>query len=171
MTDEVVIDESNFSQYFRDCRISRPERGDVMARYCAVAEFVDGQMKQDIIDLLLNKDKAFAATQVMRKLGCANQKDAIKICRQVAEDLASGMTPEEVEKKVYEYELEVFYYTKKEYVPLDDPHWSIISIANLDTFLDASNQKITMKAKHIIPEGAEVAYDVAEAAETNESQV
>lgn len=171
MTEDLVIDETNFSQYFRDCRISRPEKGDVIARYCAIAEFVDGQMKKDIIDLLLNKDKAFAATQVMRKLGCANQKDAIRICREVAEDLANGMTPEEVEKKVYEYELEVFYYTKKEYVPLGDPHWSVISIANLDTFLDASNQKLTMKAKHIIPEGALPSYDVEVPAETNESQV
>lgn len=171
MTDDIIIDESNFTQYFRDCRISRPEKGDVMARYCAVAEFVDGQMKKDIIDLLMNKDKAFAATQVMRKLGCANQKDAIKICRQVAEDLASGMTPDEVEKKAYEYELEVFYYTKKDYVPLNDPHWSIISIANLDTFLDAANQKVTMKAKHIIPEGAAVSYDAEPSEENDESQV
>ena len=69
MSDEIVIDESNFTQHFRDCRMHRPQRGDVMAKYTAIAEFVDGRMKQDIIDLLVNHEKAYAATQVMRKLG------------------------------------------------------------------------------------------------------
>lgn len=147
MTNELVIDENNFTQYFKDCRIHRPERGDVMAKYTAIAEFVDGQMKKDIIDLLMNKDKALAATQVMRKLGCATEYDAIRVCKQVAEDLASGMSPEDVEKKPYEYQLETFYYTKKEYVPVDDPHWQVISIANLDSFLDKNNRVVSFKTK------------------------
>ena len=54
---ELVIDESNFTEYFKDCRIHRPERGDVMAKYTAIAEFVDGAMKKDVIHLLLNHDK------------------------------------------------------------------------------------------------------------------
>jgi len=152
MNEELIIDEKNFSQYFRDCRINRPERGDVMARYVAVAQLVDGQMKKNLVDLLSNKDKAYAATQVMRKLGCATQKDAIRVCREMAEDLNNGLSSEEVEKKIYEYELETFFYTKKEYVPLDDPHWSIISLVNLDTFLDASNQKLSMKMRVMSPE-------------------
>jgi hypothetical protein len=152
MSDELVIDENNFNQYFRDCRISRPQRGDVMARYSAVAEFIDGRMKQDIIDLLMNNEKAYAATQVMKKLGCATEFDSIRICKEVAEDLASGMTPEEVEKKVYEYNLESFYYTKKEYIPVDDPHWTIISIANLDTFLDKENRIVSFKTKIVEPD-------------------
>ena len=77
MSDDLVIDESNFTNYFRDCRINRPERHDVMARYSAIAEFLDGQMKKDIIHLLSNHDnKAIAATQVMRKLGCATENEA-----------------------------------------------------------------------------------------------
>jgi len=152
MSDELVIDENNFNQYFRDCRTSRPQRGDVMARYSAIAEFIDGRMKQDIIDLLMNNEKAYAATQVMKKLGCATEFDSIRICKEVAEDLSSGMTPEEVEKKVYEYNLESFYYTKKEYVPVDDPHWTIISIANLDTFLDKENRIVSFKTKIVEPD-------------------
>lgn len=147
MTDELVIDENNFTQYFRDCRMHRPERGDIMAKYTAIAEFIDGQMKKDIIDLLMNKEKALAATQVMRKLGCATEYDAIRVCKEVAEDLAAGMSAEEVEKKPYEYQLETFYYTKKEYVPVDDPHWQIISIANLDSFLDKENRVVSFKTK------------------------
>lgn len=152
MSDELVIDENNFNQYFRDCRTSRPQRGDVMARYSAIAEFIDGRMKQDIIDLLMNNEKAYAATQVMKKLGCATEFDSIRICKEVAEDLSSGMTPEEVEKKVYEYNLESFYYTKKEYVPVDNPHWTIISIANLDTFLDKENRIVSFKTKIVEPD-------------------
>ena len=152
MSDELVIDENNFNQYFRDCRTSRPQRGDVMARYSAIAEFIDGRMKQDIIDLLMNNEKAYAATQVMKKLGCATEFDSIRICKEVAEDLSSGMTPEEVEKMVYEYNLESFYYTKKEYVPVDDPHWTIISIANLDTFLDKENRIVSFKTKIVEPD-------------------
>jgi hypothetical protein len=148
MENELVIDSNNFEKYFRDCRISRPERGDVMARYSAIAEFVDGKMKQDIIHLLTYHDnKAIAATNVMRKLGCATESDAIRICKEITEDLANGMTEKEVEDKVYRYKMEVFYYTKKDYVPDDDPHWSIISIANLDKFLDSANQLVSIKSK------------------------
>jgi hypothetical protein len=148
MNQELVIDENNFTQYFRDCRNCRPEKGDIMARFTAIAEFVDGRMKKDIIDLLYNKDnKVNAAIQVMRKLGCATEKDAIRICKDICQDLFSGMKPEEVESKVYKYQMESFYYTKKEFVPLDDPHWSLIGIANLDEFLDKSGNKLRMESK------------------------
>jgi hypothetical protein len=149
MNEELVIDETNFSQYFRDCRISRPDRGDVIARYSAQAEFIDGQMKRDIIDLLHNRDKAFAATQVMRKLGCATQKDAVRVCKEICQDLAAGMSLKEVEQKVYAYNIEVFYYTKKEYIPIDDPHWTLIGINNLDEFLDQADQRLKIKSRII----------------------
>jgi hypothetical protein len=148
MNEELVIDENNFNHYFRDCRITRPEKGDIMAKFTAVAEFIDGRMKKDIIDLLSNKEgKVNAAIQVMRKLGCATEKDAIRICKEICKDLSSGMKPEEVEAKVYKYQMETFYYTKKDYVPLNDPHWSLIGIANLDEFLDKSGNKLRMDAK------------------------
>lgn len=144
---ELVINESNFEEYFKDCRKHKPQKGDIMARYTACAEFIDGRMKCDIIDLLHNYDKANAAVQVMRKLGCATEQDSIRICKEVCQDLLSGMTLKEVEQKVYKYVLEVFYYTKKEYVPLGDPHWSIISINNLDEFLDQAGQRVSLKCK------------------------
>lgn len=149
--DGVVITEENFGEYFFDVRMHKPQRGQVMARYTAVAEFIDGPMKQDIIGLLLKYNKAEAATKVLRKLGCATEKDSIRVCKEIVQDLMNGMTPEEVEKKPYEYTMEAFFYTKKEYVPIDDPHWSVISIANLDTFLDAAENKIKMKATLVEP--------------------
>lgn len=145
---ELVIDESNFHQYFKDCRNSRPEKGDIMAKFTAIAEFVEGRMKKDIIDLLSNKEnKVNAAVQVMRKLGCAVEKDAVRVCKEICQDLISGMKPEEVESKVYKYQVETFYYTKKEFVPVDDPHWSVIGIVNLDEFLDRSGNKLRMESK------------------------
>lgn len=157
MNDELVINETNFSQYFRDCRNTRPERGDVMARWMARAEFVDGQMKQDVIDLLINKDKALSATKIMQKLAHATYKDAVRVCKEICEDLESGMTVEEVEAKSYPYDLEMFYYTKKEYVPFNDPHWTIIGIENLDEFLDIENKRISIKSR--IVEKTEVVND------------
>lgn len=159
MEKELIIDEKNFSQYFRDCRTSRPERGDVVACWSGRAEFIDGQMKKDIIDLLINKEKAFAATQVMRKLGGATQKDCIRVCKEIASDLANGMSEEEVEKKVYNYDIELFYYTKKEFIPLDDPHWSVIGLNNLDEFLDQANQKLKIKSKILENSEAEVVVE------------
>jgi hypothetical protein len=155
MNEELIINESNFSEYFRDCRISRPERGDVIARYLAMAEFIDGRMKKDVIDLLANKNKAFAATQVMRKLGCATQTDAVRVCKEICKDLVSGMSFEEVEQKVYTYDIELFYYTKKEYIPFDNPHWDTIGIVNLDEFLDKAGNKFKISSKivnNLIPE-------------------
>jgi hypothetical protein len=146
---ELIINESNFSEYFRDCRVSRPERDDIIACYTASAEFVEGNMKRDVIDLLVNHDKALAAIQVMRKLGGATQVDAIKICKEICKDLIFGMNLEEVEKKPYKYNVEFFYYTKKEFVPIDDHHWSIIGIMNLDEFLDKSNQRLKIHSRVI----------------------
>lgn len=149
MNEELVIDQNNFGEYFRDCRVSKPERGDILAKYSAVAEFVDGPMKKDVINLL-QKDKALPATQLFRKIGCTSEKEAVRVCREICSDLISGNT--DVEQKPYKYIMEIFYYTKKEYVPVDDPHWSVISLNNLDEFLDKENHKVTIKSRLISPE-------------------
>jgi hypothetical protein len=103
-------------------------------------------MKKNIIDLL-HKNKAEAAVSVMRNLGCATEKESIRIVREVCDDLVYGMTKEDVEKKIYKYTLESFYYTQKENFPLNDPHWVLINVKNMDEFLDASNKKCKITAK------------------------
>lgn len=144
---ELVIDESNFHEYFFDVRMHRPKRGQVMARYSGIAEFVDGRMKQDVVDLLRTKDKGQIAVQVLRKLGCATERDAIRVCKEICQDLLT-MPVEEVIQKTYKYTIEVFYYTQKEYVPTDDPHWSVISLINAgEFFTDAAGNKLKMEAK------------------------
>lgn len=144
---ELVIDENNFTQYFFDARISRPKKNQILVKYSAVAELVDGHMKKNLIELC-KKDKIHAATQVMRKLASACERDSIRVLKEMCQDILSGMTDQEIEKKVYEYKLEMFYYTEKQYVP-DDPHWTAININNLDVFLDAedSSKKMIVKSK------------------------
>lgn len=147
MNDELIIDDTNFSKYFRDVRMNKPEKGEVMARFTSMAELIEGRIKHDVIDLLCNKkNKTEAAMQVMRKLGSATEKDSIRVCKEICKDLASGLSLQEVEKKIYKYQLEMFYYTKKEYIPIDDPHWSVISLKNLDEFLDQAGQRVKMSA-------------------------
>lgn len=148
--ENIIIDNTNFFQYFRDCKTSKPEKGDVLARWTGIAEFIDGRMKKDIIDLLLNKDnKVQAAIQVMRKLGGATEKEAIRVCKEISKDILAGMSLEDVEKKSYEYQIELFYYAKPQYVPQNDKHWSLIGIDNLDNFLDQANERYTITAKII----------------------
>ena len=148
MNEELIIDKNNFNQYFKDCRKNKPSKGDIMAKFTAVADFIEGQMKKDIIDLLANKEnKVHAAVQLFRKVGCATEKDAIRVCKEICQDLANGINSVEVELKPYKYTMESFYYTKKEYVPVDDPHWSIISLVNLDEFLDKEGNKLRIESK------------------------
>lgn len=143
---ELEINEQNFYEYFKDVRISSPERGEIIAQYSAAAEFVNGDEKKQIISLLTSTENKMEATaQVMRKLLFASELDSYRVPKQIAEDLVSGMTEEEVADKPYKYVMEMFFYTKPEYVPKDDPHWSVISVLNLEEFLDKKESSIQSK--------------------------
>ena len=50
--EEIEINEENFSEYFKDIRKGKFEKGDIIAQYSASAEFVDGGEKRQIISLL-----------------------------------------------------------------------------------------------------------------------
>lgn len=129
--DGVVIDSSNFKDYFFDVRRFGPKKGQVMAKFSAVAIFGDGPEKRDLINVL-KRDKAQAAAMVMRKIHCAREPDCYRVCREMCEDMLNGMTDEQVSKKEYEFVLEAFYYTKKEYVPKNDPNWEVIEVMRYD---------------------------------------
>lgn len=136
MSNELVIDDSNFKQYFRDVN-SHPEKGDVLAKYTAIAELVYGDLKQDIVKLLKTSDfGAKTSVQIMKKLGKTNEKEALRVVKELCKDLLGGMTDDEVLAKSYKYTFEMSFFTKKEYVPLDDLHWEVIKINNLDEYLD-----------------------------------
>jgi len=157
---ELIIDESNFHEHFFEVnRNHKPQRGQTMAKYTAIVEFVDGNLKRDILNLLVNTQKAQECTILLRKLGGAVEGDALRVCREMAEDLHSGMSVEEVAKKIYKYTFEQFYWTKPENVPDDDPHWSLIEMKNLDQFIEAEKgtvieAKISTSEELEIPEGS-----------------
>jgi hypothetical protein len=128
---EIEITPDNFDEHFFDVRKNKPQKGQIMAKYTAIAELVDGRMKRDLIDLLLyHKRGGPTAAQVMRKLGGAGEGDSYKVVRKMAEDLAAGKSVEEVAETPYKFLLEHFFYTQKELVPKDDPHWSVIELLN-----------------------------------------
>lgn len=128
MDEDLVIDASNFGEYFFDVRMHTPRKGQVMARYTAIAEFISGPEKQQMIDLLHMPEKARPAVQVMRKLLFANERDAFRVPREMVEDLTKGMSIQEVLDKPYRYTLEYFYYVDPQHVPEGDPHWCKIPL-------------------------------------------
>jgi hypothetical protein len=143
----IIIDTSNFNEYFFDVRKFGPKEGQIMAKFSAVAIFGDGPEKRDVIKIL-RRDKAEAAAMVMRKIHCAREPDCYRVCREIVEDLIRGMTDDEVAKKEYEFVLEAFYYTKREYLPENDPHWETIDLVKYDP--ETKTFKVNIK----IPEGA-----------------
>lgn len=143
--DGVEIDASNFNEYFHDVRRSRPQPGQVMARFRAAALFGPGREKRDMIRLL-QKDKATAAAMVMRKIHCAREPDCYRVCREMCEDLLAGMSEEAVENKDYEFILEAFFYAKPEHVPKDHPHWHTASVVEFDPETNTYHSRIELSA-------------------------
>lgn len=130
--DDIVIDHNNFGEYFFDARQNRPQKGQVMAKFTAIAIFADGPQKRDIINLL-KIDKAYQASQIMQRIHSARVPDCYRVLREMCEDMVSGMSDEEVEKKEYQFVLEAIFYTKKEYVPKRDPHWETLTVLQYDS--------------------------------------
>ena len=64
----------------------------------------------------------------------ALEEDSIRVLLQMTEDLIAGMSVDEVAEKDYKMVVEYNYWTSKECVPTDDPHWSVINILNDDKY-------------------------------------
>jgi hypothetical protein len=138
-TKDLVIDESNFSEHFFDARKHRPKHGQVLAKFRANAEFIDGKGKQDII-YVLKIGKAQQAAEVMKKIHCAVEPDCYRVCREICEDLLC-MSEKEVEMKSYSYLMELLYYTLPDNVPQNDPMWETIRMTRVDKNTDTGNYK------------------------------
>jgi hypothetical protein len=147
---ELVIDETNFDSFFFDVRKHEPKQGQIIARYTTTAEFIDGPEKRNVIDLLTKTYKMIPTTQVMLKLLHTTELDSYRVPLAMARDMVEGLNVNEVAAKPYKYTAEMYFYTEKKYVPRDDPHWSIISILNLDEFLDKKDSWI--KSRILDPE-------------------
>jgi hypothetical protein len=113
MNEELIIDEKNFDEHFFDARQNTPKKGQVIACYTAVADFIRGYEKGNIIDLLCNTGKVEPCAQVMRKLLYASELDAYRVPRMISEDLAGGMTVDEVQDKDYKYRSVLLHRSRK----------------------------------------------------------
>jgi len=129
--ESIVIDASNFDKYFFDVRQYGPQKGQVMAKFSAVAVLGSGQEKLDLVNLL-KIDKVHQASQVMNRIHLAKAPDCYRVLREMCEDLLSGMSDEEVNQKEYEFLLEAVFYTKRECIPKNDPHWETLHVIDYD---------------------------------------
>jgi hypothetical protein len=153
--DDVIINETNFTDYFFAVNNHKPQRGQVIARYAAVAMFVDGELKRNIVSLLAGEDfGGQASVQILRKMAGATDKSSRHLAIEMCEDLLAGMSIDEVCQKEYKYDVEFFWYTERKYIPADDPHWSCLQIQNLDSFLEHEEKcnGFTIKSKIVLPE-------------------
>ena len=150
MTEEIEITDENFEEFFFDVRKHKPKKGQVLARYMAVADLVDSIEKRDIIELLRKTNKVIPTSNVMKKLLHACELDSYSVPRRIVEDLIRGMSVDIVAEKPYRYKVEIYFYTKPEHIPKDDPHWNCISLLNLDRFLE--NEGTIIKAKVVTPD-------------------
>jgi len=140
-TEELVIDESNFAKYFFDVRTHQPQAGQIVACYTATAEFGPGPDKKNIVHILQKTDKATVIPSIMRKVLNTSQRDAVRVPLEMAKDLSEGLSAELVEDKPYKYTFEMYFYTKPEYIPKGDPHWTTISLLNVDKFTENSKSE------------------------------
>lgn len=152
---EIEITEDNFEEYFFDVRTHSPKEGQIIACYNAVAELVDGNEKRQLVNLLKMKDKAIPATQVLRKLMCCSYEDSVSVAKEILEDLLSGMDEKEILEKPYKYNLQMHFYTDRENVPKNDPHWSTMSTINMENLVQEIAEGVVMESKIELSENEE----------------
>lgn len=118
-----------FEEEFFDVRKHGPKPGQVLAKFSAMADFVDDWVKQNVVAILTKAEGgALSAMKVMRNSVGATELDAIRVPLEMCKDLAENKTIEEVLMKPYRFKMEKFYWTKKDNVPSDNPHWSLIEV-------------------------------------------
>lgn len=130
MSDELIIDENNFHEHFFDITKFKPQKGQVLARYTAMAEFVSGDVKDFVVSALLNNPMGAEMSSKVMKHHChATDECASAVPLQIAEDLKSGMSIDEVKSKPYKMQIEYFYWTAPDNIPTDDCHWEMITVS------------------------------------------
>lgn len=129
MENQIEITEENFEEHFFDTRKFKAQKGQVLATFTAIAQFIEGKGKLDIMRLIMQGRGVEAAT-IMRKIHGAKEPECYRLVREIAEDLLR-MKFKEVEQKPYEYIVQYSFWTKKEFVP-KNKHWEILKIMQYD---------------------------------------
>jgi len=132
--EEFGITDDNFDDYFFSADNRKPEKGQVMVRFNAIAELVDGNLKRDMINLLLNNKKgAIGASKMLQVFGKAVEEDCVQVTLKMAEDLYEGVSEDEVAKKSYKFRLQQLFYTQPEYASaiIKLPFWTKIKMIDI----------------------------------------
>lgn len=126
------MDDQDWEQFFEsnffDARHYKPQEGQVMAKYMATAYLEDGDLKRELIDLLFKDGKAETVSRIMQVMGNAIYKDSYRVPKEMASDLLSGYTVEEVAEKPYQFTLELIFWATKDAVPKNNLHWITIPV-------------------------------------------
>lgn len=149
MDNELIIDSTNFDKYFFETIKHKPKKGQVLARYTAMAELVDGDVKNAIINTILNsKIGGDMAVQILKNTCHATDNYAESVAKDIANDLSGGMSVCDVKDKPYKLQIEYFYWTEIDNIPKDDVHWELISITNAE--LDLAYKEILAEENQCI---------------------
>lgn len=137
------INENNFKEHFFPVgKRYKPQRGQVIARYRCCADLLDGTEKRTALSLV-GKHRP-TAQKILEKLVGMSEKESDKLLTVFEEELKSNSF-EEVAKKPHPFVLEKMFWTKEEFVPVDDPHWEVIRL----TFcFPESEEKVTVECPH-----------------------
>lgn len=127
MKEEIVIDDKNFSQYFRDIKTSLPTKDDEIVAFRCLAYFCRGELKQQILDFLCYEFNSVRKCigKLIKNAG-TTKTEAIKLLHMMCYDMIYTLNPKDVFEKDYPFIFEKIYYAKKEYIPLDDKRWQIL---------------------------------------------
>ena len=121
-----MTEEQEFWSKFFDVKKHKPQKGQIMVVYEAIASLVKGAEKQQLVNLLCQPDKAIPVSQMMKNVFNACEEDSVSVPLQMLQDLREGMSIDKVLKKPYKFKMQMFFYTWPECVP-NDPHWKSIS--------------------------------------------
>lgn len=125
---EVEITSENFHEFFKLASENKPQPGDCLAIFKANAEFVDGQLKEDVVTKLMeSKFGCQASIQILVKHAGMQYKEALRVVKEMVKDLMET-SKEDVLKKPYKFIYETSYFTKKQYVPKDNPNWQLVGL-------------------------------------------
>jgi hypothetical protein len=142
---DIIVSDEDWGKYFFHVRLNKPKKGQIIARYTAMADMIEGFEKKNIINMLKNTDQVVPVTQAMTRCLNATELESYRVPRRMVQDMIDGMTEEQVYQKPYRYQMEMLYYAFPEHIPQNDPHWSAVSISNLEDAIAMRDPRIESK--------------------------
>ena len=126
----VSIKKQIFEEYpedFRDAKRLRPLKGQVFARFKALAYLGDGPLKRMVLNFLRQENGAQAAISVFSKDAHSSTTESVKLIKEILLDITSGKSEDEIAEKPYEFITDRIFWVYRDKVPVNDPRWETIT--------------------------------------------